>query len=61
MKYLNFLGSVRDSTPPKPERLDERASKVCEACLNVGYPDIQAGLLDPLAYVRDPAQRNAPN
>ncbi|HDY91016.1 MAG TPA: NADPH-dependent oxidoreductase, partial [Pseudoalteromonas sp.] len=27
MKFLVFLGTVRNSTPPKPARLGERVSK----------------------------------
>ncbi|PWQ88664.1 NADPH-dependent oxidoreductase, partial [Enterococcus faecium] len=30
MNFLIFLGSVRDSTPPKPARLGERVALACE-------------------------------
>ncbi|GAA0569152.1 NADPH-dependent FMN reductase [Halomonas salifodinae] len=47
LKILVFLGSVRDSTPPRPRRLGERVAKACVARLAAA--DIEAELIDPLA------------
>lgn len=50
MKFLIFLGSVRDSTPPKPARLGERVSLACLSCLENVFSDHQFELIDPLDY-----------
>ncbi|QRO12697.1 NAD(P)H-dependent oxidoreductase [Moraxella osloensis] len=51
MKFLLFLGSVRESTPPRPARLGYRVALACEQYLRMAYPDIEIELIDPL----DPA------
>lgn len=50
MKILVFLGSVRDSTPPKPGRLGERVTLACQSHLKHYFNDIDAELIDPLDY-----------
>ncbi len=50
MKFLVFLGTVRDSTPPKPARLGVRVSKACLACLNTEFPEHEVELVDALDY-----------
>lgn len=50
MKFLVFLGTVRDSTPPKPARLGERVSKACIECLNEQFSEHQFELIDALDY-----------
>ena len=50
MKFLVFLGTVRDSTPPRPARLGLRVAK---AILNWGkdnMADHEFELIDPLDY-----------
>ncbi|WP_415716235.1 NADPH-dependent FMN reductase [Roseibium sp.] len=46
MKALVFLGSVRDSTPPRPARLGARVARACAAQLS-GY-GVNAEIIDPL-------------
>jgi len=46
MKVLVFLGSVRDSTPPRPRRLGARVSAACVTRLE--QLGCQAVLIDPL-------------
>lgn len=48
MKYLVFLGTVRDSTPPKPPRLGERVAKACVNYLEQTFDDAEVELIDPL-------------
>ncbi len=50
MKFLVFLGTVRDSTPPKPARLGLRVSKACLECLNNRYNGYEVELVDALDY-----------
>lgn len=50
MKFLVFLGSVRDSTPPKPARLGLRVAKACLACLASRYAEQEFELIDALDY-----------
>lgn len=50
MKFLVFLGTVRDSTPPKPARLGERVAKSCLACLNNQYAEHEFELIDALDF-----------
>ncbi|MDN2661980.1 NAD(P)H-dependent oxidoreductase [Psychromonas sp. 14N.309.X.WAT.B.A12] len=50
MKFLVFLGSVRDSTPPKPARLGERVAEACLSCLQGRYREHQFELVDALDY-----------
>lgn len=48
MKFLVFLGTVRDSTPPNPPRLGLRVAKACVSQLHQG--GISAELIDPLDF-----------
>lgn len=50
MKYLVFLGTVRDSTPPKPARLGERVAKACVNYLEQSFDKAEVELVDPLDY-----------
>ncbi|MGM0525773.1 MAG: NADPH-dependent FMN reductase [Pseudomonadota bacterium] len=50
MKYLVFLGTVRDSTPPKPPRVGERVAKACVHYLEKTFEDADVELIDPLDY-----------
>ncbi|BCE01062.1 NADPH-dependent FMN reductase [Marinicellulosiphila megalodicopiae] len=50
MKFLLILGSVRDSSPPKPARLGLRIARACLKCLNAHYAEHQFELIDPLDY-----------
>ncbi|WP_221794506.1 NADPH-dependent FMN reductase [Oceanobacter mangrovi] len=54
MKFLIFLGSVRDSTPPRPARLGARLVQACLTCLQVNYGDHQFEVIDPLDYPLEP-------
>ena len=54
MKFLVFLGTVRNSTPPKPARLGERVSKACINCLQKLYGEHEIELIDALDYPMDP-------
>ncbi|MFT7568861.1 MAG: hypothetical protein ACI846_003189, partial [Pseudoalteromonas distincta] len=53
MKFLVFLGTVRNSTPPKPARLGERISKACMECLNEQFSEHEFELIDALDYPSD--------
>lgn len=53
MKYLVFLGTVRDSTPPKPARLGERVAKACVNYLEQSFDNAEVELIDPLDYPFD--------
>jgi chromate reductase len=46
MKILVFLGSVRQSTPPRPARLGERVARACAAYL--GRASAEVEIIDPL-------------
>ena len=50
MKFLIFLGTVRDSSPPKPARLGERVAKACLECLNERCAGHEVELIDALDY-----------
>ncbi|GHE87245.1 NADPH-dependent FMN reductase [Thalassotalea profundi] len=50
MKFLVFLGTVRDSSPPRPARLGLRVSKACIECLTSRYTDHEIELIDALEY-----------
>ncbi|MDP2609999.1 MULTISPECIES: NADPH-dependent FMN reductase [unclassified Oceanobacter] len=50
MKLLIFLGTVRDSTPPRPARLGERVAKACLTCLEQRYKEHDIELIDALDY-----------
>ncbi len=48
LKILVFLGSIRDSTPPRPARLGLRVARACTAQLVAA--DHDAILIDPLDF-----------
>ena len=48
LNFLVFLGSVRDSTPPRPARLGERVARACRSLLAAGGHEV--GLIDPLEF-----------
>lgn len=50
MKFLIFLGSVRESTPPRPARLGVRVSKACQRLLHSAYREHDVEIIDPLDY-----------
>jgi len=54
MKFLVFLGTVRDSTPPKPARLGQRVSHACLECLLSRYNEHEFELIDALDYPLEP-------
>ncbi|TRW49928.1 NAD(P)H-dependent oxidoreductase [Aliidiomarina halalkaliphila] len=53
MKFLVFLGTARDSTPPKPARLGARVAKACMFCLSDRFNDHEVELIDVLDYPTD--------
>ena len=54
MKILVFLGTVRDSTPPKPARLGARVAKAMLTSLQSGYSEHEIELVDALDYPLEP-------
>ncbi|WP_207623946.1 NADPH-dependent FMN reductase [Rhodobacter calidifons] len=48
LNLLVFLGSVRDSTPPRPARLGERVARACRGLLAAEGHEV--GLVDPLDF-----------
>lgn len=50
MKYLLFLGTVRDSTPPKPARLGLRVARACLNHLQEFQSEHEVELIDPMDY-----------
>lgn len=54
MKILIFLGTVRDSTPPRPARLGVRVAKACMECFRIDYPQLEVELIDGLDYPLEP-------
>ncbi|MEG3767479.1 NAD(P)H-dependent oxidoreductase [Alteromonas sp. 14N.309.X.WAT.G.H12] len=54
MKFLVFLGSVRDSTPPKPARLGARVARACIECLQQRFDGCDVTLIDALDYPMEP-------
>jgi chromate reductase len=48
MNFLVFLGSARDSTPPRPTRLGARVSAMCRRLL--AARDHEVHLIDPLDF-----------
>lgn len=54
MKFLIFLGTVRDSTPPKPARLGLRVSSACVECLTIRHAEHEFELIDALDYPLEP-------
>ncbi|WP_017444940.1 NADPH-dependent FMN reductase [Gayadomonas joobiniege] len=53
MYILIFLGSRRQSTPPKPARVGERVALACQQFLKQTYANIDVTIIDPLDH---PAQ-----
>jgi NAD(P)H-dependent FMN reductase len=53
LKFLIFLGSTRDSTPPQPARLGLRVARACTLQINQGTTNF-AELIDPLDYELTP-------
>lgn len=56
MKFLIFLGSVRDSEPPKPARLGHRVALACEQYLQAAFAvsGLQVEIIDPFDYPLQP-------
>ena len=54
MKFLIFLGSARDSTPPRPARLGLRVSRACEYFFNLDHEEHSVEIIDPLDYELGP-------
>tara|TARA_R110001583_G_scaffold91817_7_gene233890 strand:+ start:963 stop:1625 length:663 start_codon:yes stop_codon:yes gene_type:complete len=54
MKFLIFLGSARDSTPPRPARLGMRVVKALEQHFGESCPDHEVEIIDPLEWTFDP-------
>lgn len=54
MKFLLFLGTVRNSTPPKPARLGERVAKACLERFLSKYSEHEIELVDALDYPLEP-------
>ncbi|KFZ30811.1 flavoprotein [Pseudidiomarina salinarum] len=54
MNILIFLGSVRQSSPPKPARLGERVALACQRVLRANFPDSTIELIDPLDLEMEP-------
>lgn len=54
MKLLVFLGTVRDSTPPKPARLGARVTDALLECLHTRYQAHDIELVDAKAYPLEP-------
>ncbi|WP_440872052.1 NADPH-dependent FMN reductase [Vibrio diabolicus] len=50
MHFLIFLGSVRDSTPPRPARLGMRVSRACETLFKNQYSQHTVEIIDPFNY-----------
>ena len=48
------MGTVRDSTPPRPARLGLRVAKVCMACLDTRFNQHEIELIDALDYPLEP-------
>lgn len=53
MKLLVFLGSVRKSSPPKPERLGERVARACVHYIEQTLDGVDVEIIDPLDYQLD--------
>lgn len=52
LNFLVFLGTIRDSTPPRPARLGLRVARACEARLKAKGHGVS--LIDPLERPRTP-------
>lgn len=54
MKFLLFLGTVRNSTPPKPARLGERVARACLESFLSQHSGHEIELIDALDYPLEP-------
>ena len=54
MKFLVFLGTVRDSTPPSPARLGARVSDALVTCLQRRYGEHDVELVDAMDFSPSP-------
>ena len=54
MKFLVFLGTIRDSTPPRPARLGLRVARASLDCLQSRYSEHEFELIDALDYPPEP-------
>jgi NAD(P)H-dependent FMN reductase len=54
MKFLVFLGTVRDSTPPGPARLGVRVAEACLECFRTRFEAHEVALVDALDYPLEP-------
>ncbi|MFN3712036.1 MAG: NADPH-dependent FMN reductase [Alcanivoracaceae bacterium] len=54
MKFLMFLGTARDSSPPKPPRLGARVAQAAMDCLEGQYQGHEFELVDALDYPFEP-------
>ena len=54
MKFLVFLGSVRDSSPPRPARLGKRVAIACTEAFKHYYPEHEIELIDALDFPLEP-------
>ncbi|ETX11050.1 flavoprotein [Marinomonas ushuaiensis DSM 15871] len=54
MKFLLFLGTVRNSTPPKPARLGERVARACLDSFLSQHSGHEIELVDALDYPLEP-------
>jgi NAD(P)H-dependent FMN reductase len=50
VKFLIFLGSIRDSQPPKPARVGLRVAKACLHYFQEQHSDAEFDLIDPLDF-----------
>lgn len=50
MKVLIFLGSIRDSQPPRPARVGLRVAKAIKQHFEAKHPEVAAELIDPLDF-----------
>lgn len=53
MKYLIFIGTSRDSSPPNPPRLGLRVARACQLALDNFGTDLTVELIDPLDFNLD--------
>ena len=54
MKLLLFLGTSRDSSPPRPKRLGQRVAKACLQHFEGKVQDVEIELVDVLDYLLEP-------
>lgn len=54
MKFLVFLGTSRDSTPPKPARLGVRVSSACIECVKDRHGEHEFELIDAMNFPPEP-------